>query len=84
MALMPFDKEVRLLSMAYILEPLSEEELEEFVRRNPDTRLEPGEICFTPQERGEKLFILKEGRVQIYKTNPHKVERVTRGRENHR
>jgi hypothetical protein len=32
----------------------------------------------------EKLFILKEGRVQIYKTNPHKVERVTRGRENHR
>src|SRR5919199_491041 len=70
MALMPFDKEVRLLSMAHILEPLSEEELEELARRNPDARLEPGEIFFTPQERGEKLFILKEGRVQIYKTNP--------------
>ena len=70
MALMPFDKEVRLLSMAYILEPLSEEELEELARRNLDTRLERGEIFFTPQERGEKLFILKEGRVQIYKTNP--------------
>src|SRR5919199_359492 len=70
MALMPFDKEVRLLSMAHILEPLSEEELEELARRNPDTRLERGEIFFAPQERGEKLFILKEGRIQIYKTNP--------------
>ena len=71
MALMPFDEEVRLLSAAYILEPLSEEEIEELARRNPDTRLKPGEIFFTPQEGGEKLFILKEGRVQIYKTNPH-------------
>jgi CRP/FNR family transcriptional regulator len=70
MALMPFDEEERLLSAAYILEPLSEEELEGLARRNPDTRLERGEIFFTPQERGEKLFILKEGRIQIYKTNP--------------
>src|SRR5918912_1976642 len=70
MASIPFGEEERLLSMAHILEPLSEEELEEFVRRHQDTRLERGEIFFTPQERGEKLFILKEGRVQIYKTNP--------------
>ncbi len=70
MALMPLGEEERLLSAAYILEPLSEEELEDLARRNPDTRLERGEIFFTPQERGEKLFILKEGRVQIYKTNP--------------
>ena len=70
MALIPFDEEERLLSAAYILEPLSEEELEGLARRNPDTRLERGEIFFTPQERAEKLFILKEGRIQIYKTNP--------------
>ncbi len=56
--------------MAHILEPLSEEELEKLPRRNADAHLEAGEIFFTPQERNEKLFVLKEGRVQIYKTNP--------------
>jgi CRP-like cAMP-binding protein len=73
MALMPFDEEERLLSMAHILEPLSEEELEKLPRRNADAHLEAGEIFFTPQERNEKLFVLKEGRVQIYKTNPKKL-----------
>ncbi len=62
---MPFEKEERLLSAAYVLEPLSKEELEELARRNPDARLYPGEIFFAPQERGEKLFILKEGWIQI-------------------
>ncbi len=64
-----FNEEVRLLSMADILEPLSEEEIEEFARRYSDTRLEEGEILFTPQERGERLFILKEGRIRLYETN---------------
>jgi hypothetical protein len=62
---MPFEEEERLLSTAYILEPLSKEELEELARRNPDTRLEPGEIFFTLWERSEKLFVLKEDRIQI-------------------
>ena len=62
---MPFEKEERLLSAAYVLEPLSKEELEELARRNPDARLYPGEIFFASRERGEKLFILKEGRIQI-------------------
>ena len=70
---MPFDEEERLLSMAPILEPLSEEELEKLPRRNADAHLEAGEIVFTPQERSDKLFVLKEGRVQIYKTNPKKL-----------
>ncbi len=69
MARMPFSEEVRLLSMADILEPLSEEEIEELAQRHRDVRLEPGEICFTPHERDERLFILKEGRVQLYKTD---------------
>lgn len=62
---MPFEEEERLLSAAYILEPLSKEELEELAQRNPNARLESREIFFTLQERGEKLFILKEGRIQI-------------------
>jgi CRP/FNR family transcriptional regulator, cyclic AMP receptor protein len=65
-----FNEEVRLLSMTNVLEPLSEEELEQFARRHQDTRLERGEILFSPQERDERLFILKEGRVQLYRTNP--------------
>ncbi|QIN83950.1 cyclic nucleotide-binding domain-containing protein [Rubrobacter tropicus] len=64
------EEQVRLLSMVDILEPLSPEELEELARRAPDTYLDEGEILYTPQETGEKLFILKKGRVQVYEMNP--------------
>jgi CRP/FNR family cyclic AMP-dependent transcriptional regulator len=67
---MPFREEVRLLSVSDVLEPLSEGEIEELARRNPDTRLEPGEIFFTPEEDLERLYVLKEGRVRVYKTGP--------------
>jgi CRP-like cAMP-binding protein len=66
----PFNEEVRLLSAADILKPLSQEEVGDLARRYPDTRLEPGEVLFAPHERGERLFILKEGHVRIYQTNP--------------
>lgn len=66
----PFGEEVRLLSISDVLEPLSEEDLEELARRSPDTRLEPGEVFFTPDEDLERLFVLKEGRVQVYKMSP--------------
>jgi CRP/FNR family transcriptional regulator len=62
-------EEVHLLSMVDVLEPLSEEELENFARKNPDIRLKSGEIFFSPLEHAEKLFILKEGQVRLYKTN---------------
>jgi CRP-like cAMP-binding protein len=63
-------EEVRLLSVSDVLEPLSEEELEQLARRCPDTRLEPGEVFFTPDEDLERLFVLKEGRIQVYKVSP--------------
>ena len=61
-------EEVRLLHASDILEPLSEEELEELARHNPDVRLEEGELLFGPGEVGERLFIVKEGRIRLYKT----------------
>jgi CRP/FNR family transcriptional regulator, cyclic AMP receptor protein len=64
-----FNEEVRLLSMVDVLEPLSAEEIEELARWHSDTRLEQGEVFFAPQERGEKLFILEEGRVRIYRNS---------------
>lgn len=70
MAEMPFEKEVRLLSLANILEPLSEDEIEDLARRHRDVRLEQGEILFSPDEYGEQVFILKEGRIQVYRTAP--------------
>jgi len=63
---MPFKKELRLLSMVDIFEPLSEDDIEELARRHRDIRLKQGETLFSPGEHGERLFILKEGRVQIY------------------
>ena len=59
-------EQVRLLSMVDILGPLSEEEMEEFAERVPDTYLEQGDILYTPHEGAERLFILKKGRVQVY------------------
>lgn len=64
------EEQVRLLSMVDVLEPLSPEELEELSRRVPDTYLDEGEVLYTPQEAGKKLFILKKGRVQVYEMNP--------------
>jgi len=55
--------------MVDILGPLSAEELEELAKRVPDTYLEEGDVLYTPQnapETTERLFILKQGRVQVY------------------
>jgi CRP-like cAMP-binding protein len=67
---MSIEEEVRLLSTVDILEPLSEEELEGLARQSPDTPLEEGEIFYTPNERSERLFILKRGKVRIFRTAP--------------
>ena len=67
--LLPKEK-IRLLSMVDVLEPLTGEELEEFSRRVPDTHIEQGQIFYSPQERSEALFMLKKGRVRIYKVTP--------------
>ncbi len=63
------EEQVRLLSMVDILEPLSEEELQGLAWRTPDINLKQGEVFHTPEERGEKLFVLKKGRVQVYEVN---------------
>ena len=65
--MMPLEEEVQLLSRVEILEPLSEEDLRELLRRSPDTHLNPGEIFFTPEDTSERLFILKKGRVRIFR-----------------
>ncbi len=64
------EKKIQLLSMVDILEPLSEEEIAELIERIPSTHLEKGQIFYTPEDRNEALFMLKNGRVRIYKVAP--------------
>jgi CRP/FNR family transcriptional regulator, cyclic AMP receptor protein len=65
--MMPLEEEVRLLSRMGILEPLSEEDLRGLLRRSLDTHLEAGETFFTPEDTTERLFILKKGRVRVFR-----------------
>lgn len=67
---LPLEEKVRLLSMVDILEPLTREEIQEISHRIPDRHLEKGQIFYTPQEKNEWLFMLKKGRVRIYRLSP--------------
>jgi CRP/FNR family cyclic AMP-dependent transcriptional regulator len=65
------EEQVDLLSRVNIFESLPKDELRELLRdllqRNAEINLGQGEIFYTPQQPGGKLFILKKGRVRIYK-----------------
>jgi CRP-like cAMP-binding protein len=67
--MMSHDEEMHLLSRMEILEPLSEEDLRGLLRRSLETQLQPGETFFGPEDTSEKLFILKKGRVRIFRTS---------------
>jgi CRP-like cAMP-binding protein len=64
-------EQVDLLSRVDIFESLSKEEirkiLRDLLRQNAEIRLGEGEVFYTPQQPDGKLFILKKGRVRIYK-----------------
>jgi CRP/FNR family transcriptional regulator len=66
---MSLKEEIRLLSMVDVLDPLSDEQMEDLAKRAPDTFLEKEDILYTPKEGTERLFILKKGRVQVYEVN---------------
>src|SRR5215204_382265 len=62
------DEEVELLSSVNLFESLSKEEIRVLIRQNSDVRLGEGEIFYAPWEQGGKLFILKKGRMRLYRT----------------
>jgi CRP/FNR family cyclic AMP-dependent transcriptional regulator len=68
------EEKVRLLAMVDAFEALSEEELERLARLARDAGYERGEDLPEPQEGGEKLYVLKEGRVQLYVRLPNEGE----------
>ena len=60
------EEKVHLLSMVDVFESLPKEELEKLALLARDASYERGEVLPEPQEGGEKLYVLKEGRVQLY------------------
>jgi CRP/FNR family transcriptional regulator, cyclic AMP receptor protein len=66
---MSLKQEIRLPSMVDIRGPLSDEELKDLAKRAPDTFLAKDDILYSPKEGTERLFILKEGRVQLYEVD---------------
>ena len=68
---MNVQEEVELLSGVDIFEGLPKEEirqvLDDLLRRNAEINLQAGEVFYTPREPDGKLFVLKRGRVRIYK-----------------
>jgi CRP-like cAMP-binding protein len=64
-------EQVDLLSRVDIFDSLPKEEireiLDDLLQRNAEIRLGAGEVFYTPQQPDGKLFILKKGRVRIYK-----------------
>ena len=59
-----------LLREADIFLDLSEEQMDEVGTRAVMTGCPPGRVVYAPGETGEVLFILKKGRVQLYRLGP--------------
>ena len=68
------EEKVWLLSMVDVFEMLPKEELEELAHLALDVSYEPGEALREPQESEGKLYVLKEGRVQLYVKLPDEGE----------
>jgi CRP/FNR family cyclic AMP-dependent transcriptional regulator len=65
--MMSEEREVKLLSLVDVLEPLSEEELEEVSTRCPSFSLDADQELYGTREYDGGLFLLEEGHVVIYK-----------------
>lgn len=64
------EKDIKLLSLVDMFEPLSEKEIEAINWRHLSTRVGKDEVFFTPMDLAETLFVLKSGRVRIFKKTP--------------
>ena len=58
------------LQMVDIFQDLTETEMQEIDRATTVTSCRRGKILYMPEDTGEVLFLLKEGRVQLYRISP--------------
>ena len=64
------EQKLTYLSTIDIFRDLSLNELEAVDRQILMSTCEPGKIFYMPEETGEVLFLLKKGRVQLYRLSP--------------
>lgn len=63
-------EKLRYLSELTVFQDLSPREMEELDRVTTMSKMPKGRVFYRPEEPGEVLFILKEGRVQLYRISP--------------
>jgi CRP-like cAMP-binding protein len=64
------DIKIRALSEIEIFQDLTKQEMVEMDRTTTMSTCEPGRVFYAPDETGEVLFLLKKGRVQLYRLSP--------------
>lgn len=64
-----FDK-IGYLQMVHVFQDLSDADIEEIDRITTVTSCRKGKILYMPEDTSEVLFLLKEGRVQLYRISP--------------
>jgi CRP/FNR family cyclic AMP-dependent transcriptional regulator len=63
-------EKLRYLSELMVFQDLSPREMEELNRITTMSTVPKGRVFYRPEEPGEVLFILKEGKVQLYRISP--------------
>ena len=63
-------EKMRYLSELAVFQDLSPREMEELNRITTMSTVQKGRVFYRPEEPGEVVFILKEGKVQLYRISP--------------
>ena len=58
------------LQMVDIFQDLSEDEIQEIDRASTMSTYRKGKIFYMPEDRSEVLFLVKQGRIQLYRISP--------------
>ncbi len=66
----PIAEKMKYLSELTVFQDLTPREMEELNRITTMSTVKKGRVFYRPEEPGEVLFILKEGRVQLYRISP--------------
>jgi CRP-like cAMP-binding protein len=64
------DDKIQYLNKMEVFQDLSDDEVGRIDRSTTMTTCQPGRVFYAPDESGEVLFLLKKGRVQVYRLSP--------------
>jgi CRP-like cAMP-binding protein len=67
---MNVEQKIDYLQMVDIFQDLSKADMQEMDRTTTMSTCKPGKIFYQPEDTSEVLFILKKGRVQLYRISP--------------